>query len=876
MSAIPSLVSTAPRNMIAMLIAALLCFGTGTAMANERFLTVQIPHWAQDRMDGEDPREAIQPGARIVPPAVNEIADDIRDRPSTTPLKPMTPRDYEALLAQMLSTPGDTAPLSPLEDHYSKRADHTLQQFGYDFFIRAAPPPVTATPPATKTDNTVEPRNIPTGAVQDNFILNIGDRLNVLLRGQRNHQAVYTVTGDGLLVIEDLPPLSAAGRSMGEVRAALEAAAGDLHNTDIFVSLESVQQIGVLIVGHVHQPGRQNLTVFHTVPDALIQAGGVQKTGSLRQIKLIRDGRARMIDLYDLLNHGHTAMDIGLRDGDRLVVPTIGPTMAVGGDVKRPGIYEILPVLKSSGRDLSPGGEILSLQKALDLGGGVLSPGHNRFIKLAMFGDGREIVEDITDPLTPSLGEGSILMVARATEKRSETVELSGNTRQRGVHALSRAGTLSALLSDTKVFGPDIYPLLGVIERTDKATLSKQLIDFPPQQVTAGYYDRKLQDGDKILLFSRQDMMTLQETVKKKKKSKDQKTGEAEENPLNDPALRAFLQERSVFVRGAVRDSGLWPVAEGATLATLIAAAGGFSIEADTANIEVTSNASDTTPARRLKIDYHNSEPDNIAIAPGDAIRINQKPRKALGQTVMILGEVHHPGKYDLLPGDTLGKLIERAGQITEQAYPDGAIFSREAERKAEESRFRAAAQELERAVAAATQKAKNPPDATQIAMAHDLANELRNVEAVGRITVEANPGILKTHPELDILLEPGDRIYIPRRPLTVRVHGEVQSPASLQFRSTKSPSDYISEAGGSTYYADRSRAFVLYPDGSAQPLQVSAWNHKATMIPPGSTIVVPRDPKPFSFMETAKDFSQILSNLAITGIFLRDLQDDE
>ena len=167
-------------------------------------------------------------------------------------------------------------------------------------------------------------------------------------------------------------------------------------------------------------------------------------------------------------------------------------------------------------------------------------------------------------------------------------------------------------------------------------------------------------------------------------------------------------------------------------------------------------------------------------------------------------------------------------------------------------------------------------PDTTQITLARDLAAELRQVEAVGRITVEADPGVLVTEPELDILLEPGDRIFIPKRPLTVRVNGEVLSPASLQFRKDKDPRDYIAEAGNYTYHADKNRVFVLYPDGSAQPLLVNAWNHTATFIPPGSTIVVPRDPKPFDFIQSARDISQILSNLAITGIFLDDLRNGD
>ncbi len=126
------------------------------------------------------------------------------------------------------------------------------------------------------------------------------------------------------------------------------------------------------------------------------------------------------------------------------------------------------------------------------------------------------------------------------------------------------------------------------------------------------------------------------------------------------------------------------------------------------------------------------------------------------------------------------------------------------------------------------------------------------------------------------MLLEAGDRLYIPKRSLTVRVSGEVLSPASLQFRDGKKPLDYIHEAGGFSFNADTDRAFVLYPDGSAQPLQVSSWNYNPVFVPPGSTIVIPRDPKPFDFVESAKDITQILSNLAVTAIFVDDVRSDE
>ena len=252
-------------------------------------------------------------------------------------------------------------------------------------------------------------------------------------------------------------------------------------------------------------------------------------------------------------------------------------------------------------------------------------------------------------------------------------------------------------------------------------------------------------------------------------------------------------------------------------------------------------------------------------------MRVNQKFHKIKDQSVMLIGEVNHPGRYDLMPGDTLSKLMERAGGLNAQSYPDGALFSRASERKREQSRYKAQAQDLEMKLAASLQQADDDkkPDMGQVSATQNLIAQLKHAEAVGRITVEADPASLQADPAQDILLESGDKIYIPKRPLTVRVAGEVLSPAALQFRKGKAPLEYIHEAGGTTYYADKDRAFVIYPDGSAQPLQVNFWNHNASFIPPGSTIIVPRDPKPFNFLESAERVSQILANLAISGLYI-------
>lgn len=793
-----------------------------------------------------------------------------------TKIPVITPEDTLELIEQIYNT-GESTQTSALEDAYSKRVVDELQQFGYDLF--GAKNKEKSAKNGTRENNNAPDFSLPAGAVQDSFLLNIGDKITVSFRGQRQDSKTYSIDGNGQLIIDDLMPVTAAGRPIGEVRESIKAQTDALHNTDVFVSLDAVNQVNVLIVGHVEHPGRQTMTVFHTVLDALMAAGGIEKTGSLRQIKLIRDGRSTVIDLYALLIHSSPIMDISLRDGDRIIVPPVGPTVGIAGGVKRPGIYEILPVLKGMEHDPLEASQKLSLNDLLDMAGGVLTPGRNRFLGMGVTKDGRETVAEVSNPLAPVFTDGAILMVAPADDMRTGTVELSGHTRRSGLHALDSAPSLSALLDDNSVFGPDIYPLIGVIERRDDQQLARKMISFPPLLVVRGKFDQRLQDGDIVHLFSRTQIMALQEKGRKSPLHREIAYGSADggmgglEEDLNeDPVISSFLEERAAFVRGAVRAQGSWPVAEGISLESLLAAAGGLTLEASTGDIEITTKQTGNT--QRLAVDYRETDPSTILIGPGDSVRIKQKFRRVEDNSVLIIGQVQNPGRYDLVPGERLSELLVRAGGLTREAYPDGAIFSRESERRAEQTRFEAQAQALEVKLATTLQQKKQDDlDPAQIAAVQELAGQLRRAEAVGRITVEADPALLSVQPELDILLESGDRVYIPQRPLTVRVAGEILSPANLQFRKDKEPRDYIMEAGGFTYDADKDRVFVLYPDGSAQPLLVNNWNHMPVFIPPGSTIVVPRDPKPFDFIQAARDVSQILSNLAITGIFIDDLR---
>ncbi len=757
-------------------------------------------------------------------------------------------------------------PLSALEKAYAQRIVDEPKQFGYELF---------------GGETKILP---PMGAVQDNFVLGGGDSLQITFTGGRTDQEIYKIDARGMITIKDFPPITAVGRTIEQLQQAIDANLAATHNTKAYISLSSIRQIGVLIIGNVNSPGRKNLNVFHSVLDALNLAGGINKDGSLRQIKLVRDGRSTIIDLYTLLIHGAPHIDMRLKDGDRIIVPPIGATIAISGNVKRAGIYEIRKTAFGTNNHINQSSEKLSLNDMLELAGGILTPAKNRYMHLKPTNDGREIITQINDNFARVFESGSILSVVSSKVKRADTIELVGNVRSPGIYDLSKHKTLVSLLGNDTILGDDTYPLIGVIERWDKEQLTTKYLSFPPRLVLKKEFDLKMHNNDVVWLFSNADISSIyRENSDIEQDANITEQGSQYNNNFfaNDPALKSFLKERSVFVRGAVRVAGLYPVAQGITLDNILAIAGGLTLEANRENIEVTSKnlgkghqKYGRSGTQRTTIDISTSDPKYISISAGDAIRVNQKFRKMDEKTVLIMGEILHQGEYDLLAGDKVSDLIKRAGGLTEQAYPAGSIFSRKSEREAEEQRFRTSARQMQRSLASAIKRDDNPPNAAQIEMVQSLADELLSIESVGRITVETDPAILSVRPELDMLLEKGDRIYIPKRPLTVRVSGEVLSAASLQFRKDKNPRDYIYEAGGFTYHADKNRSFVLYPNGSAQPLRVGTWNHNPVFIPPGSTIIVPRDPKPFDFIENAKDIGQILSNLAITSVFINNIRD--
>jgi protein involved in polysaccharide export with SLBB domain len=281
-------------------------------------------------------------------------------------------------------------------------------------------------------------------------------------------------------------------------------------------------------------------------------------------------------------------------------------------------------------------------------------------------------------------------------------------------------------------------------------------------------------------------------------------------------------------------------------------------------------------PLNRLPLDLRNSNFRAVRLAPRDVVRIPRGFTDREAGPVTLGGEVLRPGVYDIRRGERLSELLQRAGGLTPQAYAYGTVFTREAVRLRQQDGFARAARDIETSllsVAAGQANAgglgQRPDLGGLVAAGRELANTLRHAQAAGRMVVEANPVVLAARPELDVLLEPGDLIVIPKRPTEVTVVGAVLNPGSLQFQSGWRAADYVRAAGGTQRFADTSRAFVVLPNGQSAPAGISGWQAGGPPVPPGSLVVMPQDPSPFETRGLIRDLTAILGQVTISAAAL-------
>ena len=269
----------------------------------------------------------------------------------------------------------------------------------------------------------------------------------------------------------------------------------------------------------------------------------------------------------------------------------------------------------------------------------------------------------------------------------------------------------------------------------------------------------------------------------------------------------------------------------------------------------------------------------NLTLEAGDVVTIfsqadMQVPIAQQNKFVRLEGEFFTAGVYQVQPGEKLRHLISRSGGVTPQAYLYGAEFTRDSAREDQQKRLDEYINDLEKSVErnAAGQRGLSAEEAAAERGAVEgqrrLLDRLRQLKATGRIVLELKPTTSSLDQLPDLVLEDGDRLFIPFRPATVNVIGSVYNSNSFIYKPGKTVGDYLRLAGGTTKNGDKGRTFVIRADGSTVSRQAHTRFYLSSFdslrLMPEDTIVVPEKLDKGTAIRGFRDWTQIISQFVI------------
>jgi polysaccharide biosynthesis/export protein len=718
-----------------------------------------------------------------------------------------------------------------------------LKPFGYDLFSGA---------PSTFAPATDVP-------VPAEYVVGPGDAIEVQLVGNTKGRYSLVVGRDGRINFPEIGPIAVAGRRFEEVRSDLEARVRrQLIGTEASIGIGELRSIRVFVLGDAQLPGSYTVSGLSTITNALFVSGGVKKIGSLRNIQLKRGGRTvTTLDLYDLLLRGDTSADARLLPGDVIFIPPVGTTVGLGGEVRRPAIYE----LKSE----TTAGQLL------EIGGGLTPEADPKVATLERVDERRSRVTVDVD-LAATAGQrqllrsGDTLRIPAIRPLLEDSVTVSGFVHRPGEYQFKpgmRIADVIPSLDELKSNADQRYVLVRRELQPDRrvrvfsANLERALAEPGSAQ------NFELAPRDQIYIF-------------------DLESGR---DRIIEPLMRELrMQSRidqptlEVSVAGRVKVPGKYPLEPGMRVSDLLRAGGSldeaaYGGQAELTRYEVTNGES--RQAELIKIDLAQllaGDPAaDLPLKPFDYLVIKEVPLWASQEEVEIRGEVRFPGRYPIHRGETLRSLLERAGGLTDFAFAEGAVFTREELKEREKKQLETLASRLESDVAQfslMTAQETGKDASSALTVGQSLLANIRNATPVGRLVIDldrsmtAQPGS-----EQDVVLKDGDRLLVPRVTQEVTVVGEVQSATSHLYRAELSRDDYIAMSGGLTPRADDDRIYVVRADGSVVTRGGNAWFSGGSVdVRSGDTIVAPLDTERMRPLPFWTAVTTIIYNLAIAA----------
>lgn len=678
-------------------------------------------------------------------------------------------------------------------------------------------------------------------ATPKNYVLGPGDLIYIDVYGQSEKYYEATISSDGFIILDNVGPVALSGKTIEDAAIIIKnrflnfytGMGGSNPNTFMQVTLGNVRTIKVHLVGELRLPGTFTLSAFSTVFNALYAAGGPNDNGTMRQVKIIRDGKIiSKVDIYDFLVNGNADLNFQLKDQDVVMVDPFLSRVSVSGEVKRPKIFEVK--------------EDETFADILKYAGGFTDLAFKDRINVIRITGKEKAVSDIFNEQFSifTVKGGDEYTVTKVLNRFSNRVQVKGAVFREGNFSLTDGLTLSQLVKNADGVRGEAYLERASILRTYD-DLTTEVISVNLRGILEGTApDIPLQREDVVRIASIYDLQ----------------------------------EEYYVQISGEVKNPGTYPFSKQMSAEDLIILAGGLRESANIDDIEIarrsTSNDSGTfSELIPVKINMGLEIRENpVTLQAFDNVVVRRKPNFTLNKQILIQGQVNSPGIFSVQTAEErISDVIKRAGGLTPYAYTKGATLIRRTEyfdTESEQLRRQRNLQDLQ-------QKLQQDPNnsESQELLLQRLFLEIGNVDlgtSEGAIAAqskkEAITGISETKADLaplrirqteavaidledimknpgsdkDLILEEGDVISIPRQLQTVRLRGDVVYPATVRFEQDRGTKFYINRAGGFDMRANRKRTYVVYANGEVARTKSFFGLRSYPAVAPGAEVIVP------------------------------------
>ncbi len=652
-------------------------------------------------------------------------------------------------------------------------------------------------------------------ATPENYRLGPGDEVVIYIWGASENTIQQEISPDGYINIPNLGLISLANKSMKEADDLLKQ---ELHKiyadsaNNIKVTLGNIRTIQVNVMGEVLYPGTYTLSSFSTVFHALYSAGGVSSIGSLRNVKVARGGKiVKTLDVYEYIMKGDIQDNISLQEGDVIIVPPYDALVKITGKVKRPMRYE----MKKNE----------SVATLLAYAGGFSSDAYKKTLRIIRQ-NGKEYSVEIVDEKNYTafqMQDGDVVTADSILNRYTNKLEVRGAVYHPGVYQLSgNLNTVRQLVEKADGLLGEAFTARAVLYR-ERENLTREVLPVDISGILNGTVpDIALRKNDILYI----------------------------------PSIHDLKNWGKVSISGEVNEPGEYTYADNMTLEDLVITAGGLKESASVVRVDIARrirNPKSTTDSEITGENYSFALKDGFVVdgtpgfvlQPYDQVVVRRSPSYSAQSNVTVTGEVLYGGQYNLnTKSERLSSIIKRAGGVNKFGYVRGAKLTRIANDE-ELKRMQDAIQMIRREIGTSAANSMGLTVDSTFTVGIDLEAAL------------ANPG-----GDADIVLREGDVINVPEYNNTVKISGAVMMPNTVSYLQGKKVSYYLSQAGGYSSQAKKSKKFIIYMNGQVAELKGSG----KKQIEPGCEIVVPNKTRKVNFagiMSGATSFASLATMIA-------------